>query len=37
MQKYDFEVKTSTQICIKTQGLHYPSKSSNSGHLDWKA
>lgn len=36
MQKYDFEVKTSTQICIKTQGLHYPSKSSNSGHLDWK-
>ena len=33
MQKYDFEVKISTQMYLETQRLLYPSKSSNNGHL----
>ena len=36
MQKYGFEMKISTQMYLETQGLHYPSKSSSSVHLDWK-
>lgn len=29
MQKYDFEVKISTQMYLETQRLLYPSKSSS--------